>query len=259
VTPSHDPADPREQDTPLTPEEEAEVAALLAETVGRTPVEVPPDVAARLDEVLAGLVAERRTEPSKASEPSEPSAPERVGATVLPLAPRRRRLPRALLAAAAVVVGGYAVGNLALDGSLLGTDGGSADSAGGGDDSAGGASQADEAEPLGGDRRGDGARLVPPVRKDHLAADVRRVVDRFGKSPSPDALLGESDRGAGGVEEASDCPLPRLTDAQRLYLVRYQRSPAGLVVGPRHEGRVDVTVYSCRDGGVRLSRTVPAP
>jgi hypothetical protein len=75
----------------LTPEQEAEVAALLAEVGG--PVAMPADVAARLDGVLAGLVAE-----------------EVPATNVVPI--RARRWPKVLVAAAAVSLFGYAGGQL---------------------------------------------------------------------------------------------------------------------------------------------------
>ncbi len=61
------------------------------------------------------------------------------------------------------------------------------------------------------------------------------------------------------MEEGAECPVPRLTDRQRLYHVRYQGAPAGLVVGAARQGTVEITIYSCRTGGVELSRSVPAP
>src|SRR6478672_12026110 len=85
-------------DEHLDPEQEELVRALLAE-LGSAPdaASMPPDVAARLDETLAGLVAEREEAP----------------ADVVPL--RRRWAPRVAVAAAAVIVigaGGVAAANL---------------------------------------------------------------------------------------------------------------------------------------------------
>jgi len=247
VTDPGDPDDP----SPLSEQEEQQVAALLRDALGRGPVAAPADVVSRLDDVLSGLVAERS---AAATQPTGTSK-----SAVVSLEARRRRLPKVLLAAAAVVVGGYAVGNLALDGSLTGGDGGgagSADTAGGASaDNGGGdgASRSDRQTLEGGLAGANGITRAPVVRRDHLAADVRRVV----RLPVPDRDL-PVDPDA-GVDEARDCPVPRLTDAQRLYEVRYQGGPAGLVVGPRHQGQVDVTVYSCRTGGVELSAAVPAP
>src|SRR5215218_10752286 len=103
-----DPTDP----TGLSPEDEAEVRRLLAEAGG--PVATPPEVVASLDAALAGLVAERAgsAPDSKDSEP--------VDHTVVHLDSRRRRWPKVLLAAAAVVLGGYALGSTVLP--LQGSD-----------------------------------------------------------------------------------------------------------------------------------------
>ncbi|HWJ83691.1 MAG TPA: hypothetical protein VNS55_15735 [Nocardioides sp.] len=90
---------------PPSPADEAAVRRLLADARETEPV--PPSVAARLDETLAGLVAERSETPE-----------------VVALASRRRRRAGALLvAAAAVVVGGLVVGRYAAE------DGSSADQA----------------------------------------------------------------------------------------------------------------------------------
>jgi hypothetical protein len=272
VTHSPEPADPGE---PLTAAEEQELSALLADALGRGPVPPPPSVTARLDDVLAGLTAERataerateeRATEERATEERDPSDHATTG-TVVRLDARRRRLPRILLAAAAVVVGGYAVGSLGLGGSLTGgDDGGSADSAGG---SAGGgrAASRGDAGSVGTEKLSGISRMVvvPTVRRDHLAADVRRVAGRDGRfPPSQPAAQVPSPAPADGPGRKREnrraaCPVPRLTDSQRLYQVRFEGSLAGLVVGPRHGGQVDVTVYSCSTGGVELSRTVPAP
>ncbi|MCW2833136.1 MAG: hypothetical protein JWN68_1089 [Nocardioides sp.] len=79
-------------DSDLTPDEDESVRALLASARHTGPT--PPEVVARLDEVLAELAAERRE----------------VHAPVVTLASRRRRrASSALLAAAAVVVLGVGV------------------------------------------------------------------------------------------------------------------------------------------------------
>jgi hypothetical protein len=256
VSHSPDPDDPAE---PLTAEEERELAALLADSAGRGPVTPPPHVVARLDAVLAELVAERAAEERPTT--AEPGEAPAGGGTVVPLEARRRRLPRVLLAAAAVVVGGYAVGNLALGGSLTGDDGGgvSTDSAGAGT-GGGRASQSQspeaDAQSL---ARLNGMALAPTIRSDHLAADVRRVIRLFTRHPVPEAVLPKNTPARRGGKLGAACPVPRLTDAQRRYQVRYQGAPAGLVVGPRHDGQADVTIYSCRTGGVELTARVPAP
>ncbi|WP_110180830.1 hypothetical protein [Nocardioides solisilvae] len=77
-------------------DEQELVRRLLAASRAEEPL--PPDVAARLDDALAALVAERTVS---------------AGASVTPLSRRRRRVVSwAVAAAAAVVVGGVAVGQL---------------------------------------------------------------------------------------------------------------------------------------------------
>ena len=117
MTSTHDPDEPHAP--ALSEAEDQELTALLA-AEGREPVTTPPHVVARLDDVLAGLVAER-------ARPADAAA-------AVPLAGRRRprRWPQVLLAAAAVVVGGYTVGTLADDGSLIGGASDAGDSAAGG-------------------------------------------------------------------------------------------------------------------------------
>ena len=58
MTTPDDPTGPRE----LTAEEEQEVSALLADLAAE-PTTTPPAVAERLDDVLAGLVAQRAASP----------------------------------------------------------------------------------------------------------------------------------------------------------------------------------------------------
>ena len=245
------PHDPDDLHGPVLSEaEEQELTALLA-AEGREPLTTPPHVVARLDDVLAGLVAERE-HPSDAGADAGSDAGSDVGsdvAAVVPLAGRRRsrRWPPVLLAAAAVVVGGYAVGDLASNGALSGA-GSDAGSAAGG--SAGSAAEGqldrrteDEGDGLAG---GGSMSVVPTVRPDHLATDVRRVVRLLGER----AVVGD---------DARPCAVPRLTEGQRFYEVRFRGAPAGMVLGPPEAGSVDVTVYACEDGGVRLSRSVPAP
>jgi hypothetical protein len=110
----------------LSPEQEADVRRLLAQARHDEPV--PDDVAARLDDVLAGLVADEGVDDLEVFESDSGSSPGPV--TDLAAARhRRRKAGRLLLAAAAVVVAGVAVGQ-----NLDGVQGGDADSADAGGD-----------------------------------------------------------------------------------------------------------------------------
>jgi hypothetical protein len=115
----------------LSPEQEADVRRLLAQARHDEPV--PDDVAARLDDVLAGLVADEGADDLEVFESDSVSNPAPV--TDLAAARhRRRKAGRLLLAAAAVVVAGVAVGQ-------------NLDGVQGGDDSADAGGDAPVAEP----------------------------------------------------------------------------------------------------------------
>src|SRR3954447_26258041 len=104
---------------PLSAEEELSVTRALRDLPAPP---VPPALTARLDARLAELEEERACHPA-GGRPSD--APAVVGR---PDTGPRRRWPRLLVATAAVVVGGYAVGT-AVDGSLTGGAGSSDSSA----------------------------------------------------------------------------------------------------------------------------------
>ena len=106
----------------LAPEQDA-VRRLLADARHEGPT--PPEVVARLDDALAALVSERGDGPLAAEEVEERAA----HAPVVDLGARRRRLVgTGLLAAAAVVVAGVALGQ-----ALPRLQGGDADSGSSGD------------------------------------------------------------------------------------------------------------------------------
>jgi hypothetical protein len=249
----------------LTPEEEAEVARLVADAGG--PVATPPEVVSRLDDVLTGLVAERD------AEPATPAGTADVPVS-LEAERRRRRWPKALLAAAAVVAGGYGVG-AALTGTTMSGDGESAVSA---DESAAGGSTTS-----GSDAGGDGQAMesgperdaadsrrtveapanvsalrdqLPRLRSDHLAGDVVRVLDMSGKEPAgdeePRAVPVPRRALVGGV---AACLPSQLGPGDTWFLVRYDGRRAALVASRPDGGAVQASVLGC-DGGRLDSVTV---
>jgi hypothetical protein len=263
----------------MTPEEEAEVTRLLA--AAAEPEPVPDEVAARLDAVLAGLV-EERSAPGGQAGPGSP-VPGAPGDQLAAARARRRRWPAALLGAAAVMVGGYAVAGLVGDGSLTG--------AGGDGASAGGDSSLarDQAQSDGGGADGSGAEGQPEaapgrptmpgrvmmavrLRSDRLETDVRRALAGTG----PTALWGEvtepvpTHGSMTGEEAAPDpapdpaagrdlrgCAPPPLARDQSWQPARYDGEQAVLVLDGARAGVVAATVYSC--AGSVLDRTeVPA-
>ena len=253
-------------ETALSPEEETEVRRLLADAGG--PVPTPPDVTARLDETLAALVAERQgAGDAAADDAAVGAAPDAApgaaadSATVVPLAGRRRHWPKVLLAAAAVIVGGYAV-----NGALTGTMSGSEDSDAGAD--AGGGIAADAPESADGLTSDDGLESAPTdasgadrdgrllvtdqgaarVSSDDLTSGVRRLLGPGAASELADSAKGNANRsGRGG------CTVPPSTTKDRWFVVRYDGEPATLVVGPIREGTARTSVYSC-DGTQLLQR-----
>jgi hypothetical protein len=229
----------------LTPEEEAELSGLLAEAGGAT--SAPPEVVARLDDVLAGLVAER----------ASGAVSEDVAPVVSLEAERRRRWPTVLLAAAAVVVGGYGVGT-ALSGTSMSGDA----------DSAGSAVTADsEGGPAGGSTAGGQAlesapgvtadERPPRLRPAHLAEDVRRVLDgTAGQASAARRSTALSDERADA--RAGDCAPARLRPDETWHLVRYDGQRAALVTAPAADDTVRASVVGC-DGERLATVTVPAP
>ena len=92
----------------MTPEQEEQVRRALASAPPESAM--PPEVAARLDAALAGLVAERSARPDH----EQDTGPEPAAAVALEER-RRRRWPRVLVAAASVSLLAYGAG-IALSG-----------------------------------------------------------------------------------------------------------------------------------------------
>ncbi len=93
--------------------DDARIRGLLAEARHTEPM--PPEVAERLDSVIAGLAAERSVAgvvPVMAPVPAEPDAPEPDAEVVALPSPWRRRITTGLVAAAAVVAVGVGVPQL---------------------------------------------------------------------------------------------------------------------------------------------------
>jgi len=221
----------------LTPEQDA-VRRLLAEARHDGPA--PPEVVARLEETLAGLQAERT----------------RVADTapVVDLAARRRRFVGAgVLAAAAVVVAGVALGQVLPQGSSDSDNastaesfdsGGSADSPAGGEDD-GGDAAAESPEELSG--RVPSPQVLPELSLDDdlddvltaLRSDSRRVA-----TLSADALVA--------------CQVGEVGQGRQV-AVRLDGQP-GLVVFRAAQGPgQEADVYLCGDPEPVRTLTLPAP
>lgn len=213
-------------DAPLTPAQDESVARLLADAGG--PLAMPPDVRERMLAALAEL----------ADEPA-PVVPVRA----------RPRWPRVLLAAAAVLVVGYGVGTVAVEGSSSGSD--SATSAGSADTSDSDLGTVEERSGASRKRLHDLASAAHPrpvrLSHDELDAGVRsalRVLD------GPDVRVP-----AHAFADGLGCePPPSLGSPGRSLRVFYQGEPATLVVRPLGDRLVRATVLSCM--GTELDSTV---
>jgi hypothetical protein len=248
----------------MTSEQEEQVRRTLASV----PAEpgVPPEVAARLDAALAGLVAERGTagEPDRADEPPVDELERR----------RRRRWPRVLVAAASVAVLAYGAGAV-LDG--LQVSGGDASSTAAKDETfagagAGGAESGDEAAPGApgvmppspgagapdggvldspqmGKARADRLLAVRTVRlhRDSLGVDVHRLLDR---RTLVDGRSSQSARTQGSTADVlAPCATPVVGPGDRYAAARLDGARATLVVRGGTDGTRVAEVYACDDPG----------
>ena len=230
----------------LTPEQEAAVRRLLSEARHDQPV--PAEVAARLDEVLDGLVADEGVDDLEVfGSDHAGSVTDLAGARR-----RRRKAGRLILAAAAVVIGGVAIGQ-ALGGTGLdagGGDSGSADSSlaevpregtelaepesesqadGGGD--SGAAPEPAEADLL------DQVRAPLSLSSGNFAADVQRELKRTATARRKAADAGfdgvvaytaaNSDFVCAAGEYGEGATLPAYYDAEEAVLV-LRRPRAGI-------------------------------
>lgn len=224
----------------LSAEEELRVTRALRDLPAPP---VPPALAARLDARLAELQAEREAERVADREP-----PAGVGTTAAPV---RRRWPRLLLAAAAVLVGGYGVA-AALHGPLAGSPGAaSSDSA----------AEGTTAGPAPASGAGPGAStdgLVRPgavaLHSATLRADVRRLL-RAAPPTTTDGGAQPQASAPPGIRSAA-CPPPQAGPGATVWTVRYDGARAFLVTRPMGEGRVQAVVHAC---GSRTGVVVRVP
>jgi hypothetical protein len=240
----------------LTPEQAREVRRLLADARHTEPV--PTDVAARLERVLADLADQQDAHAPGLDDPDTT-----VPGTVTDLASRRRRRAAALLvAAAAVVAVGVGLGQL-----VGGVGQGQSDSASSASDpGVGPRAESGKAGSGGGDGQAFNgpsatsedslsrlADLPHPVRvrADHFSADVRRV--RHAAQHAPGADYGT----VRGDHPARDCEL-RDWGRGTLVLVRYDGSPAVVVLRPVTGDTQVADLFRCGDDDVLRSTTLPA-
>ncbi len=248
-------------DADADPEQDARIRALLAE-LGSGPdgEPIPPEVEARLDETLALLVTERDR---AAGGPGQIEEEEATTGNVVPL--RRRWLPRAGAAAAAVIVlgvGGLAVANL----SNQSEQQSSSDSAGASAPEA--ESKTDSgAESKAGSDSSTGATQLPDLSAGSFESDVSILLQgRASMLASEGEAAGEGDAadqpspngretalpGAPGLLPSRDCQGPEVTDGAAARQVLYDGRRAVLLVHPERGGRLLVEAWNC-DGDRRLA------
>lgn len=236
-------------DSPLpTPEQEA-VRRLLAESRHDGPT--PPEVVARLDEALASLVAQRGTDPLVSDEP--------VPAPVTDLGARRRRLASVgLLAAAAVVVAGVALGQ------ALPRSGD--DTAGGGDAATADreSSLAESAQPDADDDSAAGpAETAPESLKSTMVAPDAGLPTLTSADPTLDQQVADLREDVaryqlGSTDALGRCDLPTIGSVRRL--AAQVDGQAGALVFQRPDGAAQqVAVYVCGVPEPVRTLTLPAP
>ena len=245
------------------PDPQEAVRRLLAEARHDEPV--PAEVAARLDAALADLVAERSAGPLPADR-ADVAAPVDLGA-------RRRRLAGVgLMAAAAVVVAGVAIGQALPTGG--GDGGGAADSATSSElQGDGGASAQDSAPEADGGGTQEGAQAprsaaaVPALRVEgrsdaELTADL---VDLRTASAPGLASATESDAPSEGGSDGQPAPSAisacqlRGTGSGRQVLTQVDGGLGLVVLRPVSGGTQRADVYACGDGVPLRSVLLPAP
>lgn len=243
-------------DVPDLPPEHDAVRRLLADARHRGAT--PPEVVGRLDEVLAGLVAERTPgTPLPAEEHADP-APQ--VAPVVDLGARRRRLASVgLLAAAAVVVAGVAIGQ------VLPTTGGSDDSAA---SDGGGASSTESLQDqgaAGGDAGGSSSQVAPQLKSQAVAPQPAPPSLSASDAGLADELVAlrptavprrAADLGVGDV--SGTCSRGGTGPGRRV-AVEVDGEP-GLVVYRRPVADdQEVALYVCGVAGPVRTLTLPAP
>jgi hypothetical protein len=236
----------------LPPQQEA-VRRLLADARHDGPP--PAEVVARLDETLAALVAERGSAPLEGA-----PAPSERTAAVVDLASRRRRLTGAgLLAAAAVVVAGVALGQVLPRGAD--DEGSSA-----GSDSSVAEAPAEAQQDGESDDSGAGSsEQAPELLKSPSATPFAGVPTLSATDPALEQQLVDLRPGAvarsqdvGSVEALGSCTLPTLGRGRRL--LAEVDGELGVVVFRRPDGGAQqAELYVCGARAPVRTLTLPAP
>jgi hypothetical protein len=237
--------EPSLHESPLSPADDERIRRLLAEARHTEPM--PESVAARLDDVLAGLVADQ----------ADLAAHEDRRAPVVELAARRRRTAANLLvAAAAVMVVGFGISQVLPNG-MSGGDGEPAatsaedNAAGDSDDSGGEGSRnlTPEAGPVApGEEDGGSAGPTFRVRSKSFGPDVRRLRTQLLQDTNS-SLLQHPEPGC----------LTADVGAAQVVATTYDSAPAAVVLRTPSGDVQVVDLYLCGDAAPRRSITLTAP
>ena len=232
-----------EHDDHTSEEEQERVRRLLAAASSPPDPEMPEDVSARLDDVLASLASERADAAPEApdSGPDAANAPVAGDAVTAPTelaSRRRRRWPRLLAAAAAVSVIGLGIGNLVDDLAGVGGGGEAASTA----DSAGDAGSAPQREgaPEAGDQADEkslSGSVTAELDSSSLRDDAQRVENRSLARPVTD------DPEAWG----ETCVQPATSPGDEWVRARLDGVAAVLVLRAPEGGRRTADVFTCDD------------
>jgi hypothetical protein len=240
-----------------------QVRRLLA-AAGSAPPETPEDVATRLDEVLAGLVAGRAGSSDPAApDPAVLAAADDEPGTVVPLESRRRRWPKLLVAAAAASVVALGIGNLALD-SEQGADHAVTAEAGSAQDEMGtpllsegtdGDAGALDEVPRDGTEQSEKQAAPEALRSrrnaelDATALSARPVRLRTDSLPRDVQLVEDLSLAgpASGAVWRSGCVRPATEEGDEWLAARLDGEPAVLVLRAPTDGRRTAEVFACDD------------
>ena len=217
---------------------------------------VPPEVAARLDETLAGLHADAGT-PATETPDTTPDEPERP-ATVVPLR-RRARLSRYLLAAAAVLAIGYGTTEV-----IGGTMGSSGDS----DSGASGAGSMADSKAESGGSSGQAPSAAdsppPPTALAELGVEGLEPIRPGTLDEDLSALDSSAEKDATALRSArrlsEDCGPRTPVPGSRTLAAAYDGRPTLVVYLPAEGGSQRVDLYLCDTAKPRKAfRSVTLP
>lgn len=220
--------------------EDDEIRRLLAEARHTDPI--PPDVAGRMDGVIADLRADR---------------PVRPGVVDLDAARRRRRARALLVAAAVVVVAGIGIDRLR-DTNAGGAS--SADSAAGGATSDTAQPRAEAQPPRDGEVQDFAFSRAPRVSRHRFAQQAAAL--QAGRRAGLDGVTSSDAQSSGrrplgyDASKSVRCAAP---GRGRLVPVRYDGAPGLLVYRPPRGDTQVVDLVLCGHPGIRRTITLPAP